>query len=556
MIQRLYIKNYAIISEIDIHFHEHLNVMTGETGAGKSIILEALSLILGDRADSSVILDDTSKCIIEGSFDISQNDSIKEKLAERSFDVEEEFLILRREITSNGKSRSFINDTPCTLNDLSYIQNDLIDINKQFDNQQIKNESYIIDWLDFYISKPKLNDLYSALYRKYKSLNSQLIELRERRLNLLKEHDYINFQLEEISNLNLKDGEIESLEEQIKVIDNQSEIKNISNQISSFLTESEPNVLSLLRKVQQSMHQLSKYKSEIVPYIDRIDSVMEEVKDISSDLSDNELIIELSESEYSELVSRYNEAQRLLKKHQLLDTQSLLDLKDQLGAKNIEFENLDELIIDIENQLNNIEVELKDAAKTLSENRSQAVTNLVPELKGVLIKLGLQSAQLNIQINNSKNYKPTGCDDVELLIDFNNTDQFLPLSKAGSGGELSRLLLAMKSIVGTQHSNRTIVFDEIDSAISGEIAKQVAHLIKNISRNNQVIVLTHQPQMAAKGDKHLHLFKQSDSVTNRNKTLIKTLSEDERIQYIAQMMSGEKISESVLNSAKEMIENK
>jgi len=526
--------------------------MTGETGAGKSIILEALSLILGERADSSVILDETSKCIIEGTFNIEHNYSVKEKLVERAFDLDDNTLILRREITANGKSRSFINDTPCTLSDLSYIQNDLIDINKQFDNQQIKNERYIIDWLDLYVAQPKSILAYSALYAQYKLLSNQLVELNEKRSSLLKEYDYINFQLEEIKQLNLKEGEIEQLEEQIKYIDNQSEIKNISAEISSLLTESEFNILSLLKKVQQLMTQLGKYKSEVHPYIERIDSVIEEIKDIASDMSDNDMSVELTESEYADLLDRFSEAQRLLKKHQLLDTTALLALQAELEAQNVAYDNLDNSILDIENQLNKIDLELKDAAAVLTQHRQAAVAQLLPELTEVLHKLGLQTAQVKIEIKHSNQYKSTGCDDIDLLIDFNNTDQFLPLTKAGSGGELSRLLLAMKAIVGSQHGYKTIVFDEIDSAISGEVAKQVSLLIKNISSNNQVIVLTHQPQMAAKGDQHFHLFKESDAITNRNQTMIKVLSDEERIHYIAQMMSGAEITESSLNSAREM----
>lgn len=556
MIQKLFIKNYAIIREIEIDFHSQLTVMTGETGAGKSIVLDALSLLLGARADSSVVLDENSKCIVEATFIIDKNNRLKEKLQERDFDIEGDSLILRREINSQGKSRAFINDTPCTLSELNFIQHDLIDINKQFDNQQIKNENYILNWVDIFAENHSILKNYSDNYKTYSSKRRELQELQQRKLTLEKEHDFIQFQIQEIQTMNLKENEIEQLEEQIKIIENQAHITKLVQESSFLLSESESNAIELLQRINSNFSQLSNYNSSFSSLHERLISVIEELKDINSEVSDNEISIEITESEFEEMNRRFSDAQRLLKKHGLSSTEELLNYLSNLESQNSDFESLDDTIISIESELITFENELKEIATELSKNRTQAIEKILPIFIENLQKVGLNTAEAKLELNSINNFNSTGCDEIEFLIDFNKTRQFLPLSKAGSGGELSRLLLAMKAVIGDKHDDTTFIFDEIDSAISGEVAKQVAILIKNISNKNQVIVLTHQPQMASKADVHYHLYKDLNEEKQRNETFIRLLDDEQRIQYIAQMMSGEEISEHALHSAKEMIENK
>lgn len=553
MLKKITIKNYAIIAELEISFHEQLTVITGETGAGKSIILGALSLLLGERADTSVLINKEEKCIIEGQFDISKLEDAKAYLDREGFDIEE-ISIVRREINTSGKSRAFINDTPATLQQLQVFGNYLVDLNRQFDNQLLHQQSYQYGIIDTLANNESTLFNFRQVYQSYNIQKNRLEEMKTKAAVGQAEYEYNNYLLEELIAMNFQENEIEELEQKLKQAIHQENIVNTKKEALYNLLESDDNQISKLKSISNSLQQITTFQMSIQPLVDRIEGVIEELKDISYELDDNQYDISFSLSEMEQMQDRLDIGFKLMKKHQVDSTAALIDKQQSLSRQISEYGNIDDVIQSIENELNRLEDLLAKYALDLFENRAAVAEYFERQVKETLSKIGMPNVAIKVVLSKVEKFNIHGKDELSILIDANKSGRFLPISKVASGGEMSRVLLSIKSLISNKLSLGTLIFDEVDSAISGEASKQVALLIKSLSKDQQVIVLTHQAQMAAKGNLHLYIYK-SPSNDGQLQTQLQILEGDERILNIAQMIDGDNPSDTTKESVTSMIMN-
>ncbi|WP_395044291.1 DNA repair protein RecN [Flavobacterium sp.] len=549
MITSLSIENFALIEKLSVKFSDGFSVITGETGAGKSILLGALGLVLGKRADLSSLKNKDEKCIIEAHFQI-KNYNLKSFFQENDLDYEDE-TIIRREILSSGKSRAFINDTPVNLNELQELSNYLIDIHSQHQTHELSDDVVQFQIIDSVASNFDLISDYSNKLKEHKKSKSELKSKTELLHSVTKEQDYNTFLLEELLSANLKSGEQEELEIQFEKLNNVEFIKeNISKSIS-LSNDEQFGVHQNLKEIKLSIQKIASFSSEYAILNERISSVLIEFDDIEKEL------IQLSENTISnpeelELTNHKLQLIYLLqKKHQVASIDELLELQNDLDNKVVSVSTLESEINSIEKQIAAIEVELNSLALKIHENRVNAIPVLTNKLAVILEQLGMINARFNIQINQTENYFSAGKDEIQFLFSANKGSDFGLLKKVASGGEMSRIMLAVKSILSEYSMLPTIIFDEIDTGVSGEIAHKMGEIMKKMSSNMQVFSITHLPQIAGKGKDHFKVFK----VINNNQTQseLKLLSADERIIEIAQMLSGSTVSDSALNHAKELL---
>lgn len=552
MLQALQIENYAIIRSLKITFDKGFTVITGETGAGKSIIIGALSLILGKRADTSVLHDKSRKCFIEGTFDISKL-KLQDFFQQHDLDYQD-ITYIRREVTENGKSRAFVNDTPVNLTVLKELAETLVDIHSQHNNLLVNNSNFRIDLLDQYAQNATLLAQYKELYSTYKRTEKRYQELLSLQQQQAQEQSYLSYVVQELSDAQLNSGEQESIEQQIALITHAETIKSkLYQSVRMLEEEEEDNLLHRLQIIQDNCHSISAYDKDIAELSQRIDSSLLELKDIARELSQKENRIEVNPQELERLNERLDLLLNLQHKHHVDSNEELISLLSASEEKLQSISANDEELEQCHKQCEELMAQTLKAAQKLSASRQKSVSHFEKEMKGKLQLLGMEHGDFRINITQQEQVGSNGIDTVQFLFSANRGSELQEIEKTASGGEISRLMLALKSIISDNSLLPTVIFDEIDSGISGEVAGKVASLMQELSNKHQLIVITHLPQIAAKGKLHYFVYKNISE--DKTFTQIKSLNEDESIREIATMISGDHLSEAALKTAKELKNN-
>ncbi len=552
MLQKLHIQNYAIINELEIDFSGKLNIITGETGAGKSILMGALSLILGERADSSVLQQKEKKAVVEGSFKATNKKAIADFLKENDLDAED-MLMIRREITANGKSRAFINDTPVNLNQLKALSILLVDLHQQFDTQELNSSDFQQEVLDALAGNVELLQQYRQIFVQYKKTKKELTALQAEQSAANAALDYNRFLFDELEETNFKANELEELDAELKLLSNAENIKQEITGIYYELKESEQPVVQQLKMLYNKLHGLEQFHTGISELASRLQSTQLELADIADELDQLNNNINYSAERIQIVNDRISMGYKLQKKHGVNTTSELLQIKDELQEKLNQILNIGEAIQQKEKQSNDLLQQCEKTAKIISDNRKKAIKPFAENVNSLLARVGMPNARFAADARPLDTLGELGIDTIEFLFDANKSNRFEPLRKVASGGELSRLMLCIKSLVAKKLQLPTLIFDEIDTGISGEAAKQVGGIMKELSAAHQLISITHQPQIAAKADAHYFVYKaiEKDKIV----TSIRLLNNDERITTIAQMLSGEKPTAAALQNAREMVGN-
>ena len=551
MLKTLHISNYALISEINIGFNSGFSVITGETGAGKSIIIGALSLILGQRAESRFIKEGEEKAIVEAEFDI------RDYRLEHFFEINEldfhpEQCIIRREITASGKSRAFINDTPVSLQLLRELSAKLIDIHSQHENLLLSDDQYQLQVVDNMAQNASILKQYQQYYSQWKNLQTQLSQLQKTADKQLSELDYLKFQFQQLEEAHLSENEQDDLEMELETLSHTEEIKQ-ELQKAVFLLTDEQKSLVLLKEVIDAVGRIKSYISEGENWHKRLESVYIELKDIAQEITSLEENIDFQPDRLEWVDQRLNEIYTLEKKFKLSSISELLSLKENLKEELQHIESFDEEIDALKKTIAEAHKNVQQQAELLTKSRLNAVEPIEKFLKEQLSRLGMPNIQFKVEITDAAEFSETGKDMVQFLFSANKNQSLQPVAQIASGGEVSRLMLSIKSLMAHRAGLPTIIFDEIDTGVSGEIAHRMAEIMKEMSKNMQVIAITHLPQIAAKGNQHYRVFKDDSGKTTQ--THINLLDREERIWEVAQMLSGENVTEVALGNAKELLKS-
>ncbi len=550
MLKTLTISNYALIDNISVDFNPGLTIITGETGAGKSILIGALNLLTGARADTSVLKDKQKKCVVEAVFDVSKY-NLQNFFEQNDLDYET-FTIIRREITPQGRSRAFINDTPVNLKILKELTNYLIDIHSQHDTLLLNNPTYQLDVIDTYADNNDLLEKYSSEFTKLRNLQRQLTQLREKAQQEKADYDYYQFQFQQLDEANLQPGEQEELEQEQQQLSHTEEIKNSLGQILFLLADEENGANDRVRQAQRSAEEIIEYLPKAKELAQRLESVYIELQDLTGETEVLFNDIEYDPERLQQINARLDLIYELQHKFNVETVEQLIELKDQFEQKLLNINSYDEQIQQLETQVQQQLDVVQKLANQLSERRQAAITVFEKEVMQLLRQLGMPNAVFNVKLEKT-DLTSTGHDKITFYFSANKKVEPQPITKVASGGELSRLMLAIKYLVGQSKTLPTIIFDEIDTGISGEIADKTGQLIKKLSKNIQVIDITHLPQIAAKADTHILVYK-----TDRPEgtvTQLKVLSDDERVTEIAKMLSGEQVTQAAVEHAKSLIES-
>lgn len=557
MLQRLSITNYAIIEKLEIDFSRKLNIITGETGAGKSIIVGALGLILGDRVDSAVLVNKEKKCVIEGIFGADSKKSVKEFLKENDpdnyrEDAEEE-LVLRREIGTNGKSRAFINDTPVNLSQLQQLSSLLVDLHQQFDTLELGESDFQREVIDALGGNAALLNEYQLGYYQWQKIKKECEALKSQKQQFDKEADYNQFQYNELEEAGFKENELENIDAELKMLSNAEGIKGVLNKVYFELQENETPLVQQIKSLVNQLNAYQSYHPDLPLLLQRLQSVQIELQDIADEVGRISDHVNYDPEKIEQLNERLSAGYKLLKKHAVQTTSELILIQQQLEEKMQAVLNIDEAILEKEKQSIQLMNEALTLAKKISAIRQKQTKPLEDKVNKLLAQVGMPNARLKVDIKDEMELNQSGLDTIDFLFDANKSGQFQPVRKVASGGELSRLMLCIKSLVAQSIDLPTMIFDEIDTGISGEAAKQVGIILKELAVKRQVICITHQPQIAGKADSHFFVYK--EIVKDVVKTNIRRLTTEERITTIAKMLSGEKPTAAALENAKEMVGN-
>tara|TARA_R110002167_G_scaffold78883_12_gene218002 strand:+ start:4294 stop:5946 length:1653 start_codon:yes stop_codon:yes gene_type:complete len=549
LLTSLSIQNYALIDNLQVNFNTGLSIITGETGAGKSILLGGLSLILGKRADLSSLKDTSQKCVIEAVFNVS-NYHLKKLFDSEGFDYESQ-TIIRREILPSGKSRAFVNDSPVNLNSLQLLGERLIDIHSQHETLQLISNDFQFQVIDALAKNEEHLQHFKLELKQFKKLEKELKDLLDFQAEAIKEHDYNSFLLNELVEANLIDGELELLEEEHETLSNVEAIKEKLSESYQLLNDEQIGILTSLNGLKNNFNKLKGYSSKYEDLFLRVQSSFIEMDDVFKEINDLHDNLEADPNRLVEVNAKLLRINNLMQKHASINISELLQVKNELDEKVAITENLDATIQKKRNEIETKTAQLNIISKTIHENREQAIPNLISQLENILSSLGMPNAQFQIQTSYGNNFYFNGKDELTFLFSANKGGQFNELKKAASGGELSRIMLAIKSILSTYIQLPTIIFDEIDSGVSGEISNKMGDIMVLMSQTMQVISITHIPQIAAKGHTHFKVFK--EDVNEVTRTNLVRLNHDERIVEIAQMLGGFEISSSAMAHAKELL---
>ena len=549
MLQKLSISNYALIASLSVDFDNGFTAITGETGAGKSILLGALGFVLGNRADSNILFDETKKCVVEASFTFN-NDRLRYFFEENDIDYEDE-CIIRRELTPQKKSRAFVNDTPVSLQVLKELGSHLVDIHSQHDSLLLCNPDFQLALLDDAANNQELLSEYKKAYKEYTSAKNELDALRKKALNNIDENDYLKFQLDELLKSELQDNEYEELAQRIEILENQEEINRLLIESTTILENSDASLLDGINSLIYNVDKLKKYISELSSMSERLNSVKIELKDICSDLNDMQDDSQYDISSLETLQERFDTIQRLMMKHHLNDYSQLLQLREEIRRKVNEFSNIDEIVADKEKEVKMMEKSLYQKAKELNKRRLSAKVIFEKDVTDVIRQLAMPYGVFEIRCESVDELTSNGTDVVTFMFSANKGYAPENMAKAASGGELSRLMLAIKNIAARNNYIPTLIFDEIDTGVSGEVASKLGDIMKEIGETLQLVSITHLPQVASKAKHHFFVYK--DVVDEKTRSNIRTLTREERVMEIAKMLSNAEVTEEAKRAAEVLI---
>lgn len=553
MLKRLAIKNYALIDNLDISFSKELNIMTGETGAGKSIILGALSLILGQRAESKYFFNQQKKCVIEGTF-LVNGFQLNEFFAENDLDYDLE-TVLRREISSDGKTRAFINDTPVNLSTLKKLGEKLIDIHSQHATLEINDEDFQLLVIDTVAGNQNLLNKYREIFKSFKKAQTQLKDLISQSEQSKSDLDYFQFQFDELGKANLIAGEQAELEQELDALTHTEDIKKSLVSSISVLSENEPCAIMQIKEAAVNLANAEKYNPEISILTERLNSCLIEVKDILSEIERIEQSSLINEARLQKVSDRLDLIYSLQKKHRAGSENELIAIRDVISNKLNSILFADEDIEKLKIEVDILYREVLALSVQLDKTRTECIPKVERQVMNTLAEIGMPNAVLQVvnDILPEDKFDQNGNNQIRFLFSANKGQSPLPMNKVASGGELSRLMLSIKSLIAVHTALPTIIFDEIDTGISGEVALKVGNIMERLSKNMQVIAITHLPQIASKGDTHYRVYKdEKEDITNTN---IRKLSEEERILELAKMLSGDNPGESAIQNARDLLFN-
>lgn len=549
MLRHLHIQNYALINELDIRFDSGLTIISGETGAGKSILLGALALILGQRADTQVLLDKTVKCIIEGTFDVKEY-QLHDFFSENNLDYENS-TSLRREINVAGKSRAFINDTPVNLNVLKEMGVKLVDIHSQHHNILLGNNQFQLQVVDVFAGVHKILAAYKNDYDKYRKLESQYRKLKEKNEKAQSDLDYFQFQFNQLDEAKLTEEEQAELESEQDILSHSEEIGSSLESITNLISEENNGILPKIREARNLVEKMRNFFSPATELYNRIESVELELQDLNSEIEALGSDVESDPSRLEFIRERLNLLYSLEQKHHVESVKDLIRIKSELQQSLEGISSMDQELEAMAGELHEIKLSLEKTAGDLSTKRMEAIPGIGEKMISLLQKLGIPNAGFSIQLSELDDLSPTGTDHVDFLFSANKNSELQNLKKVASGGELSRVMLSLKSLINQSVSLPTIIFDEIDSGVSGDIADRVGEIIAEMSGNMQVINITHLPQIASKGGSHYLVYKTDEK--NATHTRIRLLKGEERVVEIAKMLSGKEMSDAAIQNARVLL---
>ena len=551
MLARLYISNYALIQELQVDFSRNLNTVTGETGAGKSIILGALGLIIGNRADLSVLKEKEEKCVVEGQFEV-KNYQLKAFFEENDLDYDD-LTILRREITPAGKSRAFINDTPVNLKTLRDLGLKLIDIHSQHQNLELGNQKFQLDLVDAVAGAGETLEAYKKQFRLYRKTAKELAALKEQAEKEQADLDYYQFQFSQLEEAALKESEQEELEEELERLTHAEEIKTGFTTVVQLLDDERFSVIQHVKDGRKALEKISSYMAEAAGLETRLESAMLELRDIADEADTLAEKIEHDPARIQEVNDRLNLIYSLLQKHNTDNVAALIELRNELDQKISKVTGYDDEIKEKEKELAGQSKILEEKAVALSSIRKKAFPAIEKSVVEDLQQLGMSKIRFVVEHSLMSDFGPEGKDEVAFLFSANADSAPDEISRIASGGEMSRLMLAIKNLLRSSKALPTIIFDEIDSGISGEVAMKMGTIIKSFSSTTQIINITHLPQIAARGDAHFRVYKLEEN--GRTITSIKQLTENERIEELAKMVGGDKLTDTTISAARELLAN-
>lgn len=552
MIQRLQIQNYAIIEELQLDFASGLSIITGETGAGKSIVLGALSLILGGRTNAKTLFDASRKCIIEGRFDVAGYE-LRSFFEENDLDYDDE-MIIRREVTPSGKSRAFVNDTPTNLKILQELGGTLIDLHQQFDTLYINNPVFQLELLDALAGQKEQADTYRAQYADLQKTRRQLKQLHEEQASARREQEFLEFQSNEFEEAALVVGEQEELESEQHRLSNADEIKQLTTGIFHYLNEGENAVSDQLATIGIKLNALSQGDKQLSNLNERFESLRLELDEIAADLEAFGDEIEADPQRLEEVDERLNVLFRLQTKHSVKTVEELIEIYDELSGKLGHFANLDGEISKLEGKEKKLVAELLRQGNQLRKGRQKVAPGFSKDIQRQLADLSMENARLVVEFTELADPGPHGLDELQFMFSANKGSKLQTIKDAASGGEMSRLALVTKSLVASAMNLPTLIFDEIDSGVSGDVAQKMGKILTELAEHHQVVVITHSPQVASRADRHYFVYKQDKDGVDRTITRVRELNKEERIRSIAVMLSQNPPSDAALSNAKELVE--
>jgi DNA repair protein RecN (Recombination protein N) len=552
MLKRLYIKNFTLYKEINIDFTEQLTVITGETGAGKSIFLDALGLALGNRADGISFYNKNEKCVIEALFDVKHSTEIAHFLNDNDYDAGNE-LILRREITQEGKSRSFINDSPSSLNQIKHLNQFLIDIHSQHQSLLINQQQFQFKLIDTLSKSDEKAAEYKVTFKEYQNLKKELDQLKNQEADSKKELDYLRFQLNELLEAGLENKDMLKLEEECSTLENAENIRQVLSRCIQLLDTDGRGILYQLNQLKSHLRATENYGESYTELLNRASSILEETKDLHYQIEGKESEIEINPSKLEETKSIIDTLNHLLAKHQLNDIEQLINLRTDLQKKVEQLFHQDSRIIHLEKELDNVKTACQLIATELTKKRTSSFRQIEKSVLELLKELSMPNARFKIENNLTNNLTINGYDNIEFKFSANLGSDLKPVQKTASGGELSRLMLCLKSMLAVGKDLPSIIFDEIDSGVSGDVANKMGKIFTQMSKKMQVVAITHLPQIASCGSHHLYVYKQING--NKTTAVIKALKGDERIVEIAKMLSSDSPTDSAIKNAKDLLKS-
>ena len=549
MLQKISIHNYTLINRLEIDFSDGFSVITGETGSGKSILLGAISLVLGHRAEGNVLKNKQKKCIIECSFLIGKY-CLEKFFEENELDYEAES-ILRREILPNGKSRAFINDTPVNLKILKELGVCLVDIHSQNQNLVLGSFKYQVGIIDTYAKNASLLTKYQLNCKNFRELTLQLKNKEEQAAKEKADLDYFQFQLEQLNEANLKAGEQQELEKELETLNHAEEIKSALFHVSALLSESESSALGQVKDARNTISKIKEVYPDAASYFDRLESAYIELQDLSQEVERSNENVEFDAGRIDELTERLNTIYSLQQKHRVDSIEELIEIREELAVKVSQIESSDEAIDELKKQLTEQKEKLIQCATGLTNSREKAIPAIEKTIVGQLIHLGIQNAKFKIQIANSEEFQHLGKDKIDFLFSANKNGSLEQVQRVASGGELSRLMLSIKYLISSSTALPSIVFDEIDTGVSGEIADKMGAMMTQMAENIQVISITHLPQIAGKGKYHYKVYKADDEHETYSNIVL--LNQEQRVEELAKMLSGADLTKAALENAKVLL---